>query len=63
MAILSASFDNLRFLEEEINLDEKYNALKKIGFFKDFSSSELNDVLKNTQWLKYEAGDTIIAEG
>jgi len=60
---LSASFDNLRFFEEEINLEEKYNALKKIDFFKDFSSRELTDVLQNTQWLKYEAGDTIISEG
>jgi len=60
---LSSSFDNLRFLDEEINLEEKYHALKKIDFFKDFSSSELNHVLKNTQWLKYEDGDTIITEG
>jgi len=60
---LSASFDHLRFLDEEINFEEKFNALKKIGFFKDFTSSELAEVLKTTQWVKYEDASTIITEG
>ena len=60
---LSASFDHLRFLDEEINFEEKFNALKKIGFFKDFTSSELAEVLKTTQWVKYEDTSTIITEG
>ena len=60
---LSASFDHLRFLDEEINFEEKFNALKKINFFKDFTSSELAEVLKATQWVKYEKTSTIITEG
>ena len=60
---LSASFDSLRFLDEEIDSAEKLNAIKKIGFFKDFASTELTEVLKATQWLKHEAGETVIAEG
>ena len=60
---LSASFDNLRFLDEEINLKEKLNALKKVKFFKNFSSSELAEVIKMTQWLRYESSETIITEG
>ena len=60
---LSASFDHLRYLEEEINFEEKYNALKKLDFFKDFTSSELAEVLKATQWLKHEVNSTIITEG
>jgi len=60
---LSASFDHLRFLDEEINLEEKYNSLKQIDFFKDFTSSELAEVLKATQWVKYEGNSTIITEG
>ena len=60
---LSASFDHLRFLDEEINFEEKFNALKKIDFFKDFTSSELAEVLKVTQWVRYEATATIITEG
>ena len=60
---LSTSFDHLRFLDEEINLEEKFNALKKIKFFKEYSSSELAEVLRSTQWIKYNATSTIIAEG
>ena len=60
---LVASFDKLRFLDEAINPQEKLNALKKIAFFKDFSSRELAEVLKTTQWLKYKAAETIITEG
>ena len=60
---LSASFDNLRFLDEEINSKEKFNALKKIRFFEDFTSSELVEVLKTTQWLKCDSAETVITEG
>jgi serine/threonine protein kinase len=60
---LSTSFDHLRFLDEEINFEEKYNTLKKIDFFKDFASSELAEVLKVTQWVKYEENSIIITEG
>jgi len=60
---LSASFDHLRFLDEEINFEEKFNALKNIAFFKGFTSSELAEVLKATQWVKHEDTSTIITEG
>jgi len=60
---LSASFDNLRFLDEEINLKEKLNALKKVKFFKKFTSSELAEVIKTVQWLRYEPSEIIITEG
>jgi serine/threonine protein kinase len=60
---LSASFDSLKFLDEEINSKEKLSALKQISFFKDFNSSELAEVLKTTQWLKYDSAETIITEG
>lgn len=60
---LSASFDHLRFLDEEINFEEKFNALKRIDFFRDFTSSELAEILKATQWVKHEAASTIITEG
>ncbi|MEW6267208.1 MAG: serine/threonine-protein kinase [Thermodesulfobacteriota bacterium] len=60
---LIASFDHLRYLKEEINQEEKLIALKKIGFFKDFSASELAEVLKETSWVKHETGSVIISEG
>jgi serine/threonine protein kinase len=60
---LSAAFGHLRFVDEEINFQEKFGAIKKLSFFKDFSSSELIEVLKNTEWVHHQAGETIIREG
>ncbi|MBW2623223.1 MAG: protein kinase [Deltaproteobacteria bacterium] len=60
---LAASFGHMRFLEEEINFEKKFNAVKNIGFFKEFSTSELLQILKATQWLKYDAAVNIISEG
>ena len=58
-----ATFDHLRYLTDEINQDEKLKVLKKINFFKDFTSSELAEVIRATQWVKYEGGSIIIKEG
>jgi serine/threonine protein kinase len=60
---LIASFDHLRNITQEINQEEKLNSLKKISFFKDFSSSELAEVVKDTSWVRHAASSTIIAEG
>ena len=60
---LSLYFDHLRYSEEEIKYEEKHNALRKINFFRDFTSSELSEVLRVTQWYEYEAASTIITEG
>jgi len=60
---LSTSFDHLRFLDQEVNFEKKFDSLKKIDFFKDFTSSELAEVLKATDWVKHEASSTIITEG
>jgi len=62
-ADLSGSFDNLRFSDEEIDSKEQFNVLKKLSFFKDFSLTELSEVLKRAQWLKYQKNETIISEG
>ncbi len=62
-AELSAAFEHLRHAEEEIRLQEKLDALKRVSFFKDFTSSELGEVLRKTQWCRYEAGSVIISEG
>lgn len=60
---LIASFDHLRNVQEEINQEEKIVSLKKVPFFKDFSASELAEVIKHTSWVKHGGGSVIIAEG
>jgi serine/threonine protein kinase len=60
---LSRAFDRLKSLEQEISVEEKYTVLKKINFFKEFTASELAEVIHATQWLEYDADSTIITEG
>lgn len=62
LAIL-ASFDHLKNVRAELNEEEKITALKRITFFKDFTASELTEVIKATQWIVHESATTIIAEG
>lgn len=60
---ISTSFNHVGHLDEEINFEERFNALGKIDFFHDFASTELSEVLKATQWFEYDTGSTIITEG
>jgi serine/threonine protein kinase len=60
---LAASFDHLRSLEDEINFEEKFDALSKLEFFKDFSQNELAEILRVTQWVRHGAASNIISEG
>ncbi len=60
---LSAYFAHLKTLEKEIGDEEKYHTLKRIDFFRDFSSKELAEVAHVTQWVDFRDGDSIIEEG
>ena len=60
---LSECYDEIRHTDERVNFQERLNALNKLNFFRDFTRTELNEVLKATQWLEYEAGSIIITEG
>ena len=62
-AELSESYDKIRYTGERIDFQERINALKKLNFFKDFTQTEINEVLKVTQWLQCEADAVIITEG
>lgn len=60
---LIGAFEPLRNADETIDMQEKLAALKKVNFFREFTSSELVEVLKVTWWYRYDAGSTIISEG
>ena len=42
---------------------EKFNALKKIAFFEDFTDVELWEVLRISEWAKFLTGKTLVKEG
>jgi len=59
---LKAAFEDLKVMDEKIEFEEKCNALKRIRFFQDFKSIELEEVLRIAQWYEFEASATIISE-
>jgi serine/threonine protein kinase len=56
-------FGNLQRPEKSMPDTEKFDALRKLAFFKNFADVELWEVLRVTVWNKYPADQTLILEG
>ncbi len=60
---LARTFDDLERLDDEIDDEEKFNAIKSLTFFKSFADPEIWEVIRASTWEKYFPGDLILAEG
>ena len=60
---LSRLFDSLRLVGRQIENIERRDMLKELNFFRDFSLSEIEEVMYAARWVDFEEGDTIITEG
>ena len=60
---LSLVFDQLNLSEEELSGREKFNRIKALAFFSDFTVSEIWEVINANIWMDFHNGDEIIAEG
>ena len=60
---LVAVFGNLQKPEKSIPDSEKFDALRKLTFFKNFADVELWEVLRVTTWNKYGPRHVLIKEG
>ena len=60
---LSLVFDHLNLSEEELSGREKFNRIKGLAFFRDFSVSEIWEVINANIWLDFRPGEAIITEG
>jgi len=60
---LSKAFDALEGPEEDISEQEKFIAIKQLGFFQGFPDAELWEILRASTWQDYREGDDIIVEG
>jgi CRP-like cAMP-binding protein len=47
----------------KIDKQERFDSLRKLEFFHDFSHSEIWELLRASEWCEYEADDEIIREG
>ena len=60
---LVAVFGNLQRPEKNMPDSEKFDALRKLTFFKNFTDVELWEVLRVTAWNKRGTGHVLIKEG
>ena len=62
-ADLSLAFDYLEKPQEEIDSEEKFNAVQKLQFFREFSEAEIWEIIRACIWEQFEPGAEIITEG
>lgn len=62
-ADLAVIFEDLEAIHDESRLKEKFNAVKHLGFFKEFEDAEIWDLIGASDWQNYKKGDMIIREG
>jgi eukaryotic-like serine/threonine-protein kinase len=62
-ADLSLAFDHLEQPETEIEIKEKFIAIRELEFFQEFSDAELWEIVRACSWQEYAPGKKIITEG
>lgn len=60
---LTLVFDFVQDTREAISREEKFQAARALEFFKDFTDSELWEVINASKWKQIPAGQRIILEG
>ena len=62
-ADLTLAFDYLEEPQENIELQEKFNAIQQLDFFREFTEPEIWEIIHACIWLEVDAGREIIVEG
>ena len=60
---LSKAFDMLEGPREDITVQEKFNSVKRLDFFKGFPDAEIWEIIRASTWQEYKSGENIIVEG
>lgn len=60
---LGRAFGRLREVGEGIDMQEKWKTLRYLYFFKDFSDTQITDVVNASEWKDFSKGEVIITEG
>jgi len=48
---------------DQLDQQERFNILRRLNFFHDFSHREIRELLDASDWREYRAGDEIVKEG
>ena len=62
-SVLTRAFQELRVEDDQIDRQERFEALRQLSFFHDFSHAEIWEVLRASDWRTYRAGEEIVREG
>ena len=62
-ADLSLAFEYLEKPEQDIVIEEKFNAIQQLDFFREFPESEIWEIIRASIWQDFQPGAEIIAEG
>lgn len=62
-ADLSLAFDYLEKPQVDIEIEEKFNAIEKLDFFREFSDAQIWEIIRACIWQEFQAGEEIIVEG
>jgi serine/threonine protein kinase len=60
---LTQIYQTLRSQHERIDMKERFDLLRRLRFFHEFSHSEIWEILRASEWREYQSGDEIIREG
>ncbi len=62
-ARLTRVYQHLRDHYSRADNQEHFDQLRRLRFFHDFSGSEIEELLRASEWREYSAGDEIVREG
>jgi serine/threonine-protein kinase len=60
---LSMAFTHLEQPQEDISINDKFNNLRELDFFRGFPDSEIWEIVRASVWLEADAGEAIVREG
>jgi serine/threonine protein kinase len=60
---LSTLFSNLDLPQADISVQEKFDDLRELNFFRGFPDSEIWEIIRASIWQKAALGETIVTEG
>lgn len=62
-ADLSLAFDYLDSTEEQVDLKERYQEVRSLDFFRDFSEAQIWEIMGACHWQIFNKGNAIIQQG
>jgi len=62
-ADLSLVYSHIQLLDEEISNDDKFEQVKDLAFFNDFTEPEIWEVINASGWQEHNPDEQIITEG